>query len=65
MSAVGVAIVALVLVLVLLKGKQVRMGSVIVGLVFGLLVGATPAGPATANGIESGVSWVWAKVSQL
>lgn len=65
MSAVGVAIVALVLVLVLVKGKQVRMGSVIVGLVFGLLVGATPAGPATAHGIESGASWVWAKVSQL
>lgn len=65
MSAVGVAIVAFALVLMLLKGKQVRMGSVIVGLVFGLLVGATPAGPATAHGIESGVSWVWAKVSQL
>ncbi len=65
MSAVGVAIVALVLVLVLLKGKQVRLGSIVVGLVFGLLVGATPAGPATAKGIEGGASWVWAKVSQL
>lgn len=65
MSTVGVSFVALVLVLVLVKGKQVRMGSLVVGVVFGLLVGATPAGPATARGIEAGASWVWAKVSQL
>ncbi len=65
MSAVGVAVVAVLLVGVLVKGKQVRVGSVIVGVLLGLLLAATPAGPATAHGIESAGSWVWAKVSSL
>jgi hypothetical protein len=64
-SAVGVAVVALLFVGVLVKGKQVRVGSVIVGVMLGLLVGATPAGPATAHSIEAAGSWVWAKVSSL
>ncbi len=65
MTAVGVAILALLLVALLVRGKQVRLGSLLVGVVFGLLVGATPAGPATAHGIASAGEWVWAKVSTL
>ena len=64
MTAVGVALVALVLVSVLVKGKQVRVGSVVIGVVVGLLIGATPVGPQAAKGIEGAGTWVWAKVSQ-
>lgn len=65
MTAVGVAVVAVLVAGVLVKGKQVRVGSMIVGVLLGLLLGATPAGPATTHGIESAGSWVWAKVSSL
>ena len=64
MTAVGVAVAALVLLAVLVKGKQVKVGSVVVGVLVGLLIGATPVGPQAAKGIEGAGSWVWAKVSQ-
>jgi hypothetical protein len=37
---------------------------VVIGVVVGLLIGATPVGPQAAKGIEGAGSWVWAKVSQ-
>lgn len=65
MTAVGVAVVAVLMVAVLVKGRAVRSGSLVVGLMLGLLIGATPVGPATAAGIASAGEWVWAKVAGL
>ena len=49
MTTIGVAIVALL----------------VVGILVGLLVGATPVGPVMASGIAAGGNWVWSKVSTL
>ena len=65
MTAVGVAVVAFFIVAVLVRGRAVRFGSIVVGVVLGLLIGATPAGPATAAGIASAGEWVYAKVAGL
>lgn len=64
MTAVGVAVAAFLIVAVLVRGKAVRLGSV-VGVLLGLLIGATPVGPATATGIASAGQWVYAKVAGL
>lgn len=61
MTAVGVALAAVVLLAVPVRGKQVRVGSVVIGVVVGLMIGATPVGPTAAKGIEGAGSW--AKVS--
>ncbi len=65
MTAVGVAVVALLVAALLVKGKAVRLGSLVVGVMVGLLIGATPAGPATASGIASAGEWVYSKVAGL
>ncbi len=65
MTTVGVAVVALLVVAVLIKGKAVRLGSVVVGVLVGLLIGATPVGPSMASGIGSAGQWLSAKVSGL
>ena len=65
MTAVGVAVVGFLLLALLVKGRQVKVGSVLVGILLGLLAGATPAGPATAHAIQASGEWVWAKVSSL
>jgi hypothetical protein len=65
MTAVGVAVVALLVAAILVKGKTVRLGSLVVGVMVGLLIGATPVGPATAAGIASAGEWVYAKVAGL
>ena len=65
MTTIGVAIVALIVVAVLARGRALRLGSLVVGILVGLLVGATPVGPAMASGIAGGGNWVWSKVSTL
>ena len=65
MTAVGVAVIAFLVAMLLVKGKSVRPGSLVVGVVVGLLIGATPAGPAMASGISSIGEWVYAKVAGL
>ena len=65
MTTIGVAIVALLVVAVLARGRALRLGSLVIGILVGLLVGATPVGPAMASGIAAGGNWVWAKVSTL
>jgi hypothetical protein len=65
MTTIGVAIVALLVVAVLARGRALRLGSLVIGILVGLLVGATPVGPAMASGIAAGGNWVWSKVSTL
>ncbi len=64
-TAVGVAVIAVLVVAVLVRGRAVRFGSLVVGVLLGVLIGATPVGPATAAGIASAGEWVWIKVAGL
>jgi hypothetical protein len=64
-SIVAVSVVLGALVVLLVRTKQLKVGSGLVCVVLGLLLGATAAGPAVNDGLTSGGSWVWAKVSAL
>jgi hypothetical protein len=64
-SVVAVAVVLSALVVLLVRTKQLKAGSGLVCVILGLVLGATSAGPAVNQGLSSGGSWVWAKVSAL
>lgn len=65
MSIVAVCVALGALVVLLVRTKQLKVGSGLVCVVLGLVLGATSAGPAVNDGLTSGGSWVWAKVSAL
>ena len=65
MSVVAVAVVLCALVVLLVQTKQLKVGSALVCVVLGLVLGATSAGPVVNQGLTSGGSWVWAKVNGL
>jgi hypothetical protein len=64
-SIVAVCVALGALVVLLVRTKQLKVGSGLVCVVLGLVLGATSAGPAVNDGLTSGGSWVWAKVSAL
>lgn len=59
MSVVATAIILGALVALLVKVRQVRTGSAIVCVLFGLVLGATPIGPAVNNALSNIGTWVW------
>lgn len=65
MSVVAVAVVLGALVLLLLRSNQLRLGSALVAVVFGLVLGSTPAGPAVNQTLAESGTWLWVKVSAL
>lgn len=65
MSVVAAAVVLSGLVLLLVRTRQLKVGSGLVCIILGLVIGSTPAGPAVNQGLTSAGSWVWAKVSAL
>lgn len=65
MSAVAVAVVLCALVVLLMRTRQLKVGSGLVCIIFGLVLGSTSAGPAINRGLTSGGSWLWANVSAL
>ncbi len=65
MSVGAVALVLGVLVVLLLRTRQLRAGSCVVCILFGLVIGATPAGPAINEGLTAAGSWLWEQVNSL
>ena len=65
MSVVAVAVVLAALLLLLLRTNQLGLGSALVAVVFGLVLGATPAGPALDQALTQSGSWVWGQVRGL
>jgi hypothetical protein len=64
-SAVAVAVVLCALVVLLMRTRQLKVGSGLVCIILGLVLGSTSAGPAINRGLTSGGSWLWANVSAL
>jgi hypothetical protein len=64
-SVDAVAVLLCVLVVVLMRTKQLKVVSGVVCILFGLVLGSTSAGPAIDQGLASGGSWLWANVSTL
>lgn len=65
MSVVAVAVVLACLLLLLLRTNQLRLGSALVAVVFGLVLGSTPAGPVVNQGLAESGSWLWDQVRSL
>lgn len=65
MSVVGAAVVLGLLVAVMLKMKIARATVVIVCVLFGLVVGATPIGDGVNEALTSLGDWVWRQLVAL
>ena len=65
MSVVGTAVVLGVLVLVLLRMKIARPLAVVVCVLFGLVLGATPIGDGVNTALTSVGSWTWQQLVSL
>jgi hypothetical protein len=65
MSVVAVAVVLGGLLLLLLRTNQLRFGSALVAVIFGLVLGSTPAGPAVNEALSESGTWLWGQVRSL
>ena len=65
MSVAAVAVILIALVILLLRTRQLRIGSCVVCVLLGLVLGATPAGPAVNEGLTAAGSWLWEQVTTL
>lgn len=65
MSVAAVALVLAALVILLLRTRQLRIGSCVVCVLLGLVLGATPAGPAVNEALTAAGTWLWEQVSTL
>ncbi len=65
MSVVAVAVVLAALVILLLRTNQLKVGSALVCVLLGLVLGATPAGPAINDAVNGAGAWLWAQVTEL
>jgi hypothetical protein len=65
MSVVAVAVVLGGLLLLLLRTNQLKLGSALVAVIFGLVLGSTPAGPAVNEALSESGTWLWGQVRSL
>jgi hypothetical protein len=65
MSVVGAAVMLGVVVAILVIGGQVNLGSALVCVVFGLVLGLTPAGDQLHGSLSDLGAWAWSRVSAL
>jgi hypothetical protein len=65
MSVVGATVVLGLLVVLLLRMKVARFSVVLVCVLFGLVLGATPIGDSVNQGLTLLGAWVWRQLGQL
>ena len=65
MTLIGVVVVMGILGVVLLRGKTFRLGCFLYAAIWGLLVGATPVGPAVKSLLDQLGAAIWQAVHQL
>jgi hypothetical protein len=65
MSVVAVAVILGCLLLLLLRTNQLRLGAALVAVVFGLVLGISPAGPAVHDALTASGTWLWGQVGSL
>lgn len=65
MSVVASAVVLFLLIVLLMRTRTLRVGSALVCIVFGLVLGMTGAGPAVDHGLTASGHWLWVQVSRL
>lgn len=65
MSVVGTAVVLGLLVALMLKMKIARLSVVVVCVLFGLVVGATPIGDGVNRALTGLGAWTWRQLVSL
>jgi hypothetical protein len=65
MSVIGTAVVLGLLVVLLLKMKIARASAVVVCVLFGLVLGATPIGDGVNDALTSLGGWTWRHLVSL
>lgn len=59
MTAVSVALVLALVLLLLMKGNGLSPFPAVVAVIFGLVLSATPAGPAINGALDATGGWIW------
>jgi len=65
MSVAVTAVLLALAVVALIRAHKVQFGAALVCVVFGLVLGATPAGPAVNSALSDVGGWVWSQVTSL
>ena len=65
MSVVGFTVVLGLFVVLLLRTSKLSLGPALVCVLFGLVLAATPAGPAVHDALDASGAWLWGQVSTL
>lgn len=65
MSVVATALVLGLLVLLLVKVRQVGFAVALVCVVFGFVLGTTPAGPTVGSAVNATGDWIWTQLEAL
>jgi hypothetical protein len=65
MSMTAVAVLLGVLVAFMVKSRWVRASGAVVCVLFGLVLAASPAGPAVGSVIGDVGAWAWATLRQI
>jgi len=65
MSVVVTATLLAVAVVALISSHRVKFGVALVCVVFGLVLGATPVGPAVNTALSGFGTWVWGLATTL
>lgn len=65
MSVVAVAVVLGLLLLLLLRTNQLKLGAGLLAVVFGLVLASTPAGPVVHDALNASGVWLWGQVRAL
>jgi Kef-type K+ transport system membrane component KefB len=63
MSVTVTAVLLAVAVVLLIRANKVQLGGALVCVVFGLVLGATPAGPMVNSTLSDIGSWVWSQAT--
>jgi hypothetical protein len=63
MSVTVTAVLLALAVVLLIRSSKVQFGGALVCVVFGLVLGATPAGPVVNSTLSAFGSWVWSQAT--
>ena len=65
MSVVAVAVVLGLLLVLLIRTRQIKLGPALVAVVFGLVLASSPAGPSLNQALSASGDWAWAQARSL
>lgn len=65
MSVAVTAVLLAIAVMMLIRSNKVQVGGALLCIIFGLVLGATAAGPVVNEALSSVGNWVWSQATSL